>query len=98
MVDKPAMSHSPLILPSTDHAGDFGDSQLQSQGPRRLTCLNLPRDSIFQRPLCFNLPVVLISMRLSHLCLPGDLPPVLGMASFQVATVLGRLRFRKTHP
>ena len=98
MVDKPAMSHSSLILPSIDHTGDFGDSQLQSEGPRRLTCLSLPRDSIFQRPTCFNLPVVLISRRLSRLCLPGDLPPNLGMAGFQVVTVLDRIRFRKTHP
>ena len=34
----------PLILPSTDHTGNLGDSQVQSWGPRRLTCLNLPRD------------------------------------------------------
>ena len=50
----------PLILPSTDHTGNLGDSQVQSWGPRRLTCLNLPRD--------------LVVGRLSHLNLLGDLP------------------------
>ena len=44
-VDKPAMSldYNPLILSSTGHAGDLGDAQLQSGGPRRSTCLHLPR-------------------------------------------------------
>ena len=30
----------PLILPSTGHAGNLGESHVQSWGPRRLTCLN----------------------------------------------------------
>ena len=49
-----------LILPSTGHARDLGDAQFQSRGPRRSTCLDLPRD--------------LVLKRLSHLNLPGDLP------------------------
>ena len=56
-------NYNPLILPITGHAGDLGDAQLQSGGPRRLTCLNLPRDLILER--------------LSHLNLLGD-PPVQG--------------------
>ena len=47
--------YNPLILPSTSHAGDLGDAQLQSGGPRRLTCLNLPRDLILERLSCLNL-------------------------------------------
>ena len=62
MVDKSAMSldYNPLILPSTSHAGDLGDAELQPVGPRRSTCLDLPRD--------------LVLRRLSHLNLLGDLP------------------------
>ena len=33
-----------------------------------------------------------------HLSLPGDLHPDAGMPSSQVATVLSRISFRKTHP
>ena len=54
----------------------------QSRGPRRLTCLYLPGD--------------LISRRLSCLNLPGDLHPDQGIPGSQVATVLGRISFRKT--
>ena len=56
-VDKPAMSldYNPLILSSTGHAGDLGDAQLQSGGPRRSTCLHLPRDLVFERLSCLNL-------------------------------------------
>ena len=43
----------PLILPSTGHAGNLGDSQVQSWAPRRLTCLNLPRDLVLGK--CDNL-------------------------------------------
>ena len=56
----------------------------QSRGPRRLTCLDLLRD--------------LISRRLSCLSLPGDLHPGLGAPCSEVATVLGRISFRKIHP
>ena len=45
-----------------------------------------------------NLPGDLISRRLSCLSLPGDLHPDLGTPGSQVATVLGRISFRKTHP
>ena len=54
----------PLILPSTGHAGDLGDAQLQSGGPRRSTCLDLLRN--------------LVLKRLSRLNLLGD-PPVPGV-------------------
>ena len=54
------------------------------RGPRRSSRLDLPRDPILGRP--------------SHLDLPGDLHPDLGTPGFQVATVLGRISFRKTHP
>ena len=54
------MIANPLILPSTGHAGDLGDAQLQSGGPRRSTCLDLPKD--------------LVLKRLSRLNLLGDLP------------------------
>ena len=53
----------------------------KSRGPRRLTCLDLPGD--------------LISRRLSRLDLPGDLHPDQGIPGSQVATVLGRVSFRK---
>ena len=69
-----------------------------AQGARRLTCLDLPRDPIFGRPICLNLPGDSISRRLSHLNLSGDLRPDLVMPGSQVATVLGRISFRKTYP
>ena len=49
-----------LTLPSTGHAGDLGDTQLQPRGPMRSTCLNLPRDLVLEK--------------LSHVNLLGDLP------------------------
>ena len=52
-----------LILPSTGHTGDLGDTQLQSGGPRRSSRLDLPR--------------VLVLKRLSRLNLLGD-PSVQG--------------------
>ena len=60
-VDKPAMSqdYNPLILSSTGHVGDLWDAQLQSGGPMRSTCLDLPRD--------------LVPGRLSHFSLLRDL-------------------------
>ena len=59
---------------------------LPAQGPnsREASCLDLPGDSI--------------SRRLSHLSLPGDLHPDLGTPGSQVATVLGRISFKKIHP
>ena len=54
------------------------------RGPRRSSRLDLPGDSI--------------SRRLSRLSLPGDLHPDPGTPGSQVATVLGRISFRKTHP
>ena len=43
------------MLLSTSHTGDLGDAQLQPGGPRRLTCLDLPRDLVPERLSCFNL-------------------------------------------
>ena len=54
------------------------------RGPRRSSHLDLPRDPILGRP--------------SRLSLPGDLHPDPGTPGSQVATVLGRISFRKTHP
>ena len=54
-VDKPAISHNPLIWPSTCFAGKLGDAQLQLGGPRRPTCLDLPRDLVLGRLSCLNL-------------------------------------------
>ena len=56
-VNKLAMSlnHNPLILPSTGHTGDLGDVQLQFRGPRRSTCLDLPRDLVLKRLSSLNL-------------------------------------------
>ena len=68
------------------------------RGPRRSSRLDLPRDPILRRSSRLDLPGDLISRRLSHLSLPGDLHPDLGMPGSQVATVLGRISFRKTHP
>ena len=108
---------SNLILPSTGHAGDLGDAKLQSGGPRRSTCFDLPRDLVLKRLSLLNLlrdpPVpglpggchastcprtqfsgghhtstYLGIYTLNRGCLPGS----------QVATVLGKIRFRKTHP
>ena len=68
------------------------------RGPRRSSRLNLPRDPILGRPSHLDLPRDLISRRLSRLSLPGDLHPDPGTPGSQVATVLGRISFRKTHP
>ena len=82
-----------------------------AQGARRLTCLDLPRDPIFGRPTCLNLPRdpiqgrptclnlprESISRRLSCFSLPGNLHPDPRTPGSQVATVLGRISFRKTH-
>ena len=70
----------------------------QFRGRRRSSRLNLPRNPILRRPTCLDLPRDSISRRLSHLSLPGDLHPDPGTPGSQVATVLGRISFRKTHP
>ena len=70
----------------------------QSRGPRRSTCFDLPRNPILRRPTCLNLPGDLIPSRLSCISLPGDLHPDPGTRGSQVATVLGRISFRKTYP
>ena len=57
----------------------WGSASLK--GPRRPSCLDLPRDSI--------------SRRLSRLSLPGDLHPDPGMPGSQVVTVLGRISFKQ---
>ena len=69
----------------------------QFMGPRGLTWLGLPRDPILRRSTYLDLLRDLISRRLSLLNLAGDLHPDSGMPSSQVATILGRISFRKTH-
>ena len=87
--------------PGTQFSGDRPASTCsgihQSTGPRRWTCLNLPRGPILRKPTCLDLPRDSISRMLSHLSLPGDLHPFPGMPCSQVATVLGRISFEKTH-
>ena len=48
-------NYNSLILPSISHTGDLGDTQLQPGDPRRLTCLDLPQDSISR--MCMPQPV-----------------------------------------
>ena len=59
---------------------------------------DLPRDPILRMLACLDLSGDLISRRLSCLNLPGDLYPDPGMPGAQVAAVLHRISFRKTHP
>jgi len=47
---------------------------------------------------CLDLLSDSISRRLSCLTLPGDLHPDSGTPSSQVATVLGKISFKMTHP
>ena len=70
----------------------------QSKDPRRAICLDLPRDPVLGRPTCLDLPMDSLSRRLSCLSLPGDLHPDPETPGSQVAIVLGRIHFRKTHP
>ena len=70
----------------------------QFRGSRRSTCLDLPRDPILRRLTCLDKPGYSIFRRLSRLKLPGDLHPDPGMPGCQVATVLGRISLKKTHP
>ena len=65
------------------------------RGPRRSSCLDLPRDPILRRLSCLNLPVDSISRRLSCLSLPGDLHPDPGTPGSQVATVLGKMNYSR---
>ena len=60
--------------------------------------VNMPRPAQGPNSQKSNLPRDLISRRLSCLRLPGDLHPDLGTPGSQVATVLGRINFRKIHP
>ena len=75
-----------LVLRRLSHLNLLGD--LQVQGPRRSTCLDVPRDPVLGRLTCLNLPRDLISKRLLCLSLPGDQHPDLGMLGSHVATVL----------
>ena len=70
----------------------------QFRDPRGSTCLKLLSDPILQRLTCLDLPGDSISRRLPCLSLPGDLHPDLGMPGSRVATLLGRISFKKTHP
>ena len=69
-----------------------------SKGPRKWTCLNLLRDPILGRLTCLDVPRDSISRRLSCFSLLGDLHPDPGTHGSQVAIVLGRIIFKKTHP
>ena len=71
-----------LVLRRLSHLNLLGDPPVQ--GSQRSTCLDRLGDWI--------------SMRLSCLNLAGDLLPEPGTPGSQVATVLGRISFRKTHP
>ena len=68
------------------------------RGSRRSSHLDLPRDPILGRPSRLDLPGDSISRRLSCLSLSGVLHPDPGTPGSQVATVLSRISFRKTHP
>ena len=66
----------PLILPSTGHTGDLGNTQLQPRGSRRLTCLDLPRDPVTTRSSHLSLlrdPSAQDSRKSTCLDLPRDL-------------------------
>ena len=65
---------------------------------RELSCFSLPGDPIHRRQTCLDLPGDSISRRLSCLSLPGDLHPDPGTPGSQAATVLSRIRFKKTYP
>ena len=69
-----------------------------SEGCHASTCLGIRQSRNPRRSSCLNLPGDLISRRLSHLSLPGNMHPDPGMPGSQVATILGRISFRKTHP
>ena len=86
-----------LVLESLSRLNLLGDLPVPG-GPRRSSHLDLPRDPILGKPSCLDLPGDSIPRRLSHLSLPGDLHPDPGTGGSQVATVLGRISFRKTHP
>ena len=64
----------------------------------RSTCLDTPRDPTTGSLTCLDLPRYSISRRWTCLNLPGDLSPDLGTPGSQVAPVLDRINFRKTHP
>ena len=59
-----------LVLRRLSHLNLLGICQ--SRGPRKLTCLNFPRDSISRRQSCLSLL--------------GDLHPDPGTPGYQVAT------------
>ena len=85
-----------LVLERLSCLNLLGD--LPVQGSQESTCFDLPRDPILRRPTHLDLPGDSISRRLSCLRLPGDLHPDPETPSFQIATVLGRISFRKTYP
>ena len=51
----PGSDYNPFILPSTSHAGDLGEAQLQPGDPRRSACSNIPRDPVPGRLPWLNL-------------------------------------------
>ena len=87
-----------LVLERLSCLNLLGDPILSPRGPRRSSRLDLPRDPILGRLSRLNLLGDSISRRLSHLRLLGDLHPDPGKPGSQIATVLGRISFKKTHP
>ena len=85
-----------LVLERLSCLNLLGD--LPVQGSQESTCFDLPRDPILRRPTHLDLPGDSISRRLSCLSLLVDLHSDLGTPGSQVAKVLGRISFRKTHP
>ena len=103
---------NPLNLPSIGHTEDLGGHLIPVQwsqevdppmiwslkGCHTSTCLGICQSRGPRRSTCLDLPRYLISRRLSCLSLPGDLHTDPGTPGSQIATVLGRISFRKTHP
>ena len=69
-----------------------------SKGCHASTCLEVCQSRSPRKSICLDLPKDLVSRRLPCLSLPEDLHPDPGMPCSQIATVLGRISFRKTHP
>ena len=61
-------------------------------------CQSRSQEVNMPQPAQDPIPRDLISRKLSHFSLPGDLNPELGMPGSQVATVPGRISFKETHP
>ena len=85
-----------LVLRRLSRLHMLGDPPVQ--GSQKVNKPQSAQGPNFRRPTCLKLPGELISRRLSRLSLPEDLHPDPGVPGSPVATVLGRISFRKTHP